>query len=300
VVVSCPQQVPAVLVAVFETGFAPGAPHDVAFVGSSSPIVYTRIFCDPIAECGFTRADAVAASIHILSYAPMLDLLRPAPFPIPDGAVLHHSGREHCRVCRCQVSEDLVDQRRDVQRRSHLKCMAMVENATRMPLPSAGVRLVNRNHSDFEQANFATDGQTAHHPATATDPQRIYELLFAGNIPDSLRGRFIRSWETLASDYSSVEHDECRRALADIHDLEALECFCRRCNRLPALSAQVALMAMLAETLPTHLPQYISVRDSRVRGLASILWAVSRTSWKFVKGGFLLWYADAKRRYHRR
>jgi hypothetical protein len=134
---------------------------------------------------------------------------------------------------------------------------------------------------------------------STTNAQRIYQLLFAGDMPDPLGQRFTQSWEILAADFSDEEREECRRALEQIQDLEALECFCRHRKLLPALSAQVSLMVMLAETLPSHLSHYISARDNPILGVTSILWATSRTAWKFVKGFFLLLMANAGRRHYR-
>jgi hypothetical protein len=102
--------------------------------------------------------------------------------------------------------------------------------------------------------------------------------------PRRLERRFVEAWQILSRDYSAEEQAECTDSLRRFHDLEALELACRRRGKLAALSAQVRLMVMLAETLPIHSPFYVSRTDQRIGAPLSILAATIRTGWKLCKG----------------
>ena len=137
------------------------------------------------------------------------------------------------------------------------------------------------------QGERRTGVSTAPTPTT-TNAQRIYRVLFPGDIPPELAARFLRAWEILSADYSPQELAELRRALDGVADLEALEMVCRRRKRLPALVAQVDLMVMLAETLPSHVPFYLRSNNGRIQGFVSMSAAAVRSAWKFLKGSLSL------------
>ncbi len=120
------------------------------------------------------------------------------------------------------------------------------------------------------------------------DAQRIYGVLFPGEIPQVLALRFAQAWEILAGDFSQQEVAQFRLALERVHDLEALELACRLRKRLPVLTTQVALMVLLAETLPSHSPYYLTARPGRASAILSISASVFRTAWKYLKGSLLL------------
>jgi hypothetical protein len=128
--------------------------------------------------------------------------------------------------------------------------------------------------------------------ATAQSPptngQRIYSILFPGSIPPALEQRFLEAWDILAIDYSQEEHSEFQHALEIVDDLEALELVCRRKKLLPVLGAQVSLMVLLAETLPSHAPYYVQLRNKPFTGFLSMTAVVLRTAWKYLKGSILL------------
>jgi hypothetical protein len=118
--------------------------------------------------------------------------------------------------------------------------------------------------------------------------QRIYNVLFPGDIPAELETRFHHAWQVLAADYSQQEHAEFRAAMRAANDLEALEIACRRRRRLRILTDQVVLMAVLGETLPRHSSFYVQLHAEPLRGLCSLPWCLLRTVWKIVKGTFLV------------
>jgi hypothetical protein len=120
------------------------------------------------------------------------------------------------------------------------------------------------------------------------DPQRIYNVLFPGEIPSVLASRFTHAWEILAGDFSAQDLSQFRIAISGVSDLEALELACRRRKRLPVLTAQVSLMVMLAETLPSHSRYYLDTRPTRAGAIVSIVAGLVRTAWKLFKGSFLL------------
>lgn len=128
--------------------------------------------------------------------------------------------------------------------------------------------------------------------------QRVYNVIFPGPIPEKLSARFAAAWRILSEDYSESDHVEFQEAVASISDIEALELVCRRRKRLPVLGAQVALMFMLAETLPSHVSILINRENSPVGGLLSMTAGVFRSAWKLAKGSFLLRGFDARRNNH--
>ena len=134
----------------------------------------------------------------------------------------------------------------------------------------------------------------------APDMQRIYNVLFPGQIPPELETRVTSAWQLLSSAYTAEELAEFRTALEAVDDLEALELVCRRGRLVPVLSAQVHLMAMLAETLPSHSSSYVHLRDEPVWGVLSMAVGVVRTVWKYVKGSWELRRFHARRNHHYR
>jgi hypothetical protein len=132
------------------------------------------------------------------------------------------------------------------------------------------------------------------------DVQRIYNVLFRGRIPPELESRFTGAWQILSSDYTEEELAEFQTALEAVADLEALELVCRRCKLVPVLAAQVHLMFMLAETLPSHSSIYIHLHDEPVIGILSMAVGVVRTVWKYVRGSIELRRFYARRSYHHR
>ena len=49
-----------------------------------------------------------------------------------------------------------------------------------------------------------------------TDAQRIYQVLFPGDIPPELERRFVSAWEIMSPDYSQEEYAEFHHALAHV------------------------------------------------------------------------------------
>lgn len=129
---------------------------------------------------------------------------------------------------------------------------------------------------------------------TPADPQRIYSVLFPGPIPDVLARRFRDAWARLGRDYTPEECRELDRVLRSGGDLEAMELAGRLRKRVPALSAQVRLMAVLAETLPEHFDSYVNLADRPLRGYLALARAGIRTVWKFGKGLYLLGKLDVR------
>jgi hypothetical protein len=141
-------------------------------------------------------------------------------------------------------------------------------------------------------ASTAADPSREQDSRSVFDPQRIYNILFRGKIPPVLAARFNHAWEILAGDFSEHDFSQFRAALERVRDLEALELACRLRRRLPVLTAQVALMVMLAETLPSHSQYYLAARPSRTGAMMSISAGLVRTAWKFLKGSLLLGRID--------
>jgi len=127
---------------------------------------------------------------------------------------------------------------------------------------------------------------------TAVAAQRIYNVLFPGEIPSALRERYEQAWRILASDFPEEQHSACLRAAGRIRDLEALELAARWRGRLRPLSEQVRLMCYLAEPLPDHGSHYLAGHAAPVRAVLALAAGVARSSIKLAKGLLLLARCD--------
>lgn len=141
-----------------------------------------------------------------------------------------------------------------------------------------------------QSRKFAVESEAC--PSSPLDAQRTFSMLFPGPMPVVLESRFREAWNLVGSTYTVEEQLELHRAMESVSDLEALEFASRILGRLPALSAQVRLMAFLAETLPEQFSYYVNPVDSICTGWAALAWAGARSAWKLVKGLCLLWRLD--------
>jgi hypothetical protein len=117
--------------------------------------------------------------------------------------------------------------------------------------------------------------------------QGIYNVLFTGPIPPVLRERFLRAWELIQQDYSDGEIAALEHATATCPDLEALELVCRKSGRLRILTDLVRMMAVLAETMPSHTRFFIASDCSKPKAVLSLVFGFVRTLTKFIFGLFL-------------
>ncbi len=127
-------------------------------------------------------------------------------------------------------------------------------------------------------------------PTDAEDfeAQRLYYALFKKPAPELTRLRFIAASQSVFASVHPQEKAIYETALKNVSDLEALEIAARRTKRLPLLSAKMALIIYLAETLPDHQHYFVNERTSFLSGLCAIIKGAMKTGLKFVKGLYLL------------
>ena len=118
--------------------------------------------------------------------------------------------------------------------------------------------------------------------------QRIYNVLFPGDIPPELESRFADAWLVLADDYTNDENREFENALALGGDLEAIELAGRRQGRLAVLVDQVRLMCLLAETSPRHSQYFIQNKGNRLAACFAMAAAGFRAATAYAKGVYAL------------
>lgn len=121
-----------------------------------------------------------------------------------------------------------------------------------------------------------------------THAQRVYNVLFPGDIPAELESRFADAWHILADDYTEKENREFENALALGGDLEAIELAGRRQGRLAVLVDQVHLMCLLAETSPRHARYFIQDKSNRLAACFAVAAAGFRAATAYAKGIYAL------------
>ena len=121
-----------------------------------------------------------------------------------------------------------------------------------------------------------------------TEAQKLYAVLFSGDIPPVLQTRFHAASERLNAAAAPQELSAYHAAIETTNDLEALELAARLTRRLPLLTRKLRAMAYLAETLPDHQRHYVNDRSSFVRAALIIAWEGLRSVFKAVKGFWLL------------
>ena len=120
------------------------------------------------------------------------------------------------------------------------------------------------------------------------EADKIYRIFFNRPIPELLASRFESASGKLRMAYSPQEIAVYQRAIDTVKDLEALEIAARFSSRLPLLSLQLRLMVCLAETMPENRQYYINDRDRAIAGYGAVVWSGMRSSFKLIKGWFLL------------
>lgn len=120
------------------------------------------------------------------------------------------------------------------------------------------------------------------------EAQRIYKSIFKKPIQEPLITRFLEASQTVIHTVNDEQAIICQTALERNLDLEALEIAARRSRKLKLLSDKFRLMIYLAETLPDHQQYYVNSKSSWLGGISAILIGGVRTSFKLIKGTYLL------------
>jgi len=120
------------------------------------------------------------------------------------------------------------------------------------------------------------------------EADRIYQAIFNKPIREPLLTRFVE-----ASQFGLPATDDelagiYEAALEKNLDLEALEIAGRYTRKMQSLSTKFRLMIYLAETLPDHQQYYVNSQSGWLNGITAILIGGIRTSFKLIKGIYLL------------
>ena len=121
-----------------------------------------------------------------------------------------------------------------------------------------------------------------------SEAERIYRAIFRTSVPPVIEKRFYRACEVLFSTFSHEEQREYVKALEKVSDLEALELAARKRRKLPLVVSRFRLMVYLAETLPQNQGFFIQSFNKKGHSFFSLSAGGIRTSFKFIKGWFLL------------
>ena len=132
----------------------------------------------------------------------------------------------------------------------------------------------------------------SHTPTTANtldkEARRVYRAIFAQDIPDIVRQRFVNAAARLNANYSSNEQQAYYRAIENVDDLEALEVAARYRRSMPLLEAKFCMMVYLAETVPETQHFYVKSHPSTVGAWWGFFSGGMRTAVKLAKGALLL------------
>jgi len=120
------------------------------------------------------------------------------------------------------------------------------------------------------------------------EAEKIYYALFKKEIPLKLKRHFHEAASRLFTSYSWERKEECRRALVEVTDIEALELAARIHNKLPLLVSKFRLMVYLSETLPQNINYFLNLQDKKFKGKGIVFFSGLRSLIKYIKGIFLL------------
>ncbi len=121
-----------------------------------------------------------------------------------------------------------------------------------------------------------------------SEAEKIYEAIFGTKVPQSIQRHFDTLSRRINSLFSKEEIEKYNECILKIHDLEALELAARYFKKLPLLTVKFKIILYLAETIPENYTKYINEKDNFFMGSLLLVFSLVRTSYKFVKGLYLL------------
>jgi len=129
----------------------------------------------------------------------------------------------------------------------------------------------------YDQAHLRTEGELLH------------DSIFGSPIPEPVLQKYVE-----AHNYYLISPDKSEliwmsKVIQLGFDLEALEIALRFSNRYHLLVRKTKILIYITEAFDAYRPYFVNENSQRLGAMVTLTFHGLRTTWKFLKGKFLLW-----------